>query len=62
LRDRATHFKNINSEYLLLKGNAGIMSGAETKGKAIQRLPHLVIHPNFKHQTHTILLVPRSAY
>jgi hypothetical protein len=46
LRDGATHhLKNINPEYLLSKGNAGTKSGVETEGKAIQRLPHLRIHP-----------------
>jgi hypothetical protein len=25
--------------------------GAETEGKAIQRLPHLGIHPIYRHQT-----------
>ena len=35
--------------------------GAETEGKAIQRLPHLGIHPIYSHQTQTILLMPRSA-
>jgi hypothetical protein len=46
-RDRFTHtLQNINPEFLLLKGNAGIKSGAETEEKAIQSLPHLAIHPN----------------
>jgi hypothetical protein len=40
-----THFKNINPEFFLLKGNAGTKSKAETEGKAIQRLLHIVIHP-----------------
>jgi len=37
--------------------------GAETEGKAIQRLPHLGIQPihTYSHQTQTILLMPRSA-
>jgi len=38
------HLKNINSEFLLSKGNVGTKSGAETEGKAILRLPHLGIH------------------
>jgi hypothetical protein len=37
--------KNINPKLLLSKRNAGATSGAETEGKAIQRLPHLGIHP-----------------
>jgi hypothetical protein len=40
-----THLKNINPELLMLKGNSGTKSGAETEGKAIQSLPHLGIHP-----------------
>jgi len=34
--------------------------GAETEGKTIQRLPHLVIKSIHSHQTQTILLMPRS--
>jgi hypothetical protein len=37
--------QNFNSELLLSKGNTGTKSGADTKGKAIQCLPHLGIHP-----------------
>jgi hypothetical protein len=40
-----THLKNINLKFLLSKENAGKKSGAENEGKAIQRLPHLGIHP-----------------
>jgi hypothetical protein len=29
--------------------------GAETEGKAIQRLPQLGIHPIYSHQTQTLL-------
>jgi hypothetical protein len=53
-----THLKNINPEFFLSKGNEGTKSGAETEGKAIQRLPHLGIHPICKHQTQT--LMPRK--
>ena len=47
LRDRAahTHLQNFNLELLLSKGNIGTKSGAETEGKAIQRLPYLGIRP-----------------
>ena len=31
-----SHLKNIHSELLMSKGNAGTKSGAETEGKAIQ--------------------------
>jgi hypothetical protein len=40
-----THLKNINTEFLLSKGNAVTKNGAETEAKAIQKLPHLGIHP-----------------
>jgi hypothetical protein len=29
--------------------------GAETEGKAIQRLPHLGIHPTYSHQTQIVV-------
>jgi hypothetical protein len=56
-----THLKNINPELLLSKGNAWTKRRAETEGKAIQRLPHLGIHPIWRHQTQTLLLMPRNA-
>jgi hypothetical protein len=56
-----THLKNINPEFLLLKGNTGTKNGAETEGKAIQRLLHLGIHPICRHQTQILLLMPRRA-
>jgi hypothetical protein len=56
-----THLKNIHPELLLSKGNTRTKSGAETKGKAIQKLPHLGIHSICSHQTQTLLLMPRSA-
>jgi hypothetical protein len=34
--------------------------GAETEGKAIQRLLHLGIHPIYSHQTQTLLWMPES--
>jgi hypothetical protein len=55
------HLKNINLELLLFKGNTGTKIGAETEGKAIQRLSHLGIHPICRHQTQSLLLIPRSA-
>jgi hypothetical protein len=33
----------------------------ETEGKAIQRLPHLGIHPVYSHQNQTLLRMARSA-
>jgi hypothetical protein len=41
--------------------NAGTKGGAETEGKAIQRLPHLGIHPTYRHQTQTLLWMPINA-
>jgi hypothetical protein len=34
-----TQLKNFNTELFLCKGKAGTKNGAETEGKAIQRLP-----------------------
>jgi hypothetical protein len=36
--------------------------GAESEGKAIQRLPHLGIYPICSHQTQTLLWMPRNAF
>jgi hypothetical protein len=57
----STHLKNINLEFILSKGNAGIKSVAETEGKAIERLSHLGIHPICRHQTQILSLMSRSA-
>jgi hypothetical protein len=35
--------------------------GAETEGKAIQRLPDLGIHPIYSHQAQILLWMPTSA-
>jgi hypothetical protein len=35
--------------------------GAETEEKAIQRLPHLGIHPIYSHQTQTLFWMLKSA-
>jgi hypothetical protein len=35
--------------------------GAETKGRTIQTLSHLGIHPVYNHQTQTLLWMPTSA-
>ena len=45
---------------ILTGGNMETKYGAETEGKAIQRLLHLGIHPICRHQTLTLLLMPRS--
>jgi hypothetical protein len=47
---------------ILMEGNMEAKCGAETEGKAIQRQPHLDIHPKYSHQTQTLLQMPRSAY
>ena len=41
-------------------GNMETMCGAETEGKAIQRLLHLGIYPIYSHQTQTLLWMPGS--
>jgi len=46
---------------ILMGGNTGTKSGAGTEGKAIQRQPHLGIHPICSHQTQSLLLMPRTA-
>jgi hypothetical protein len=56
-----THLQIFNLELLLSKGNVGTKCGAETKIKAIQRLPHLGIYPIYRHQTQTLLWMPKSA-
>ena len=43
---------------ILTGGNMETKCGAETEGKAIQRLPHLVIHPIYSYQTQTLLWMP----
>ena len=45
-----------------LKEMQGQKNGAKTEGKAIQRLSYLGIHPIYRHQTPTLLLMPRCAY
>jgi hypothetical protein len=47
----------LRSENKILKGG-----NSETKcgGKAIQRLPHLGLHPIYSHQTPILLQIPRS--
>jgi hypothetical protein len=50
------HLKNFNPEIFLSKGKIGAKIGTETEAKAIQRPPHLGIHPICRHQipTYTI--------
>jgi hypothetical protein len=59
---------HVDSSVLLRRGNKIPMEGvterkcgAETEGKAIQRLHHLGIHLIHSHQTQTLLWIPRSS-
>ena len=60
--------QSMGASVLLRRGNKILTGrnmetkcGAETEGKAIQRLLHLGIHPIYSHQTQTLLQIPRSA-
>jgi hypothetical protein len=60
--------QSVGASVLLRRGNKTLMGenieikcGAEIEGKAIQRLPHLGIHPIYNHQTQTLLWMPTSA-
>jgi hypothetical protein len=60
--------KSMDASVLLRRGNKILKGenketkyGAETEGKAIQRLPNLGIYPTYSHQTQTLLWLPRSA-
>jgi hypothetical protein len=55
------HLQIFNPDGLLSKRNTGTECGAETEGKAIQKLLHLGIHPIYRHQNQTLLLLPRGA-
>jgi len=46
---------------IFTRGNTEMKCGAETEGKAIQRLPQLGIPPICSHQTQSLLLMPRNA-
>jgi exonuclease III len=54
-------FSKIGQNKILIGANMETKCRAETKGKAIQRLPHLGIHPIYSHQTQTLVWMPRSA-
>jgi hypothetical protein len=51
--DASVLFRLVNK--ILTRRNMETKCGAETEGKAIQRLPHLGIHPIYSHQTLTLL-------
>jgi hypothetical protein len=56
-------FCEINENFVKLflsKGNIETKHGAETKGKAVQRPPHLGIHSTCRHKIPALLLMPRS--
>ena len=57
--------RSVDTSLLLRMGNKILMEGVtetefgdEKEGTIIQRLPHLVIHPIYNHQTQTLLHVP----
>jgi hypothetical protein len=52
--ESSTYLQNFNPELFLSKGNTWTKSGTETKGKAMQRLAHPVIHPTCKYQNQTL--------
>jgi hypothetical protein len=60
--------QGVDTSILVRRGNKTSMEritetkcGAETEGKAIQRLSHLGIHPIYSYQTQTLLWMPTSA-
>ena len=60
--------QSVDASVLLRRGNKILMGenmetkcGAETEGKAIQRLLYLGIHLIYSHQTQTLLWIPKSA-
>ena len=60
--------QSVDMSVLLRRGNKMPMGGdtetkygAVTEGKAIQRLPHLGIHPIYSYQAQTLLWMPTSA-
>jgi hypothetical protein len=52
--------QSVVTSVLLRKGKKILktMCRADTEGKAIQRLPHLGIHPIYSHHTQTLLWMP----
>jgi hypothetical protein len=46
---------------ILSGGNMESNCGAETEGEVIQRLPYPGIHPIYRHETQTLLQMPKSA-
>jgi hypothetical protein len=56
-----THLQNSSPQLFLSNGNTETKSGTKTEGKAIQRLPYLESHLTSRHQTQTLLRMPRTA-
>jgi hypothetical protein len=54
--DGSVLFRRVNK--ILTGGNMETKNGAETEGKAIQRLSHLGIHSIYNHQTWKLLWMP----
>jgi hypothetical protein len=59
--------QSVDASVLLRRGNRILMganiersSGAESKEKVMQSLPHMGIHTIYHHQTQTLLWMPRS--
>jgi hypothetical protein len=57
--------QSVDTLFLLRMGNKIFMKGvietnfrAKMEGRTIQTLPHLGIHPIYKHQTQTLLHMP----
>jgi len=44
-----THLQIFNPTLLPSKGNTETKCGTEAEGKAMQRLPHLRLHPIYRH-------------
>jgi hypothetical protein len=51
----ATLFLLRRGNKIFMEGDTETKCGAETEGKAIQRLPHLQIHPIYSYQPQTLL-------
>jgi hypothetical protein len=57
--DASVLLRRVNK--ILTEVNIETTCGTEIKGKAIQRLHHLGIHPIYSHQTQMLLWMPESA-
>jgi hypothetical protein len=57
--DASVLLRRVNK--ILTGENMDTKCGAETEGKAIQRLSHLGFHPIYSHHTQKLLWMPGSA-